>query len=125
MSLSDIPQFLLELLWPFVFVFSFIVLVKASIRGFRSKRNMDFKHPGWLFVVAAVLSLGIYLLLGSFFMNPWTDSLFLSEKLNKEEAQLFFMGFMTVFLIVIPLLVTPLVCRYWPASTTKVQRDKV
>lgn len=124
MTWSDLPQVLFELLWPFVFVFAFMVFVKARIRRYKAKRNIEFKHPGWLFVVAAVLSLGIFLLLGFTVMEELTTSLFVKEVLNKEESFLFYMAGMAVFLMLIPFLTAPLVCRFWPNTHTENQRDK-
>ena len=125
MTWSDVPQVLFELLWPFVLVFSFVVLVKAKIRRYRSKRRIEFKTPRWLFVVAAVFSLVIFLLLGAAVMDPWTTELFMNEQLNKDEAQLFFMMGMAVFIVLVPLLITPLVCRFWPKSSPEPQRNNV
>ncbi len=122
MSWKDIPQILFELLWPFVFVFSFVVLVKARIRQIRSKRKIQFKSPRWLFVASALLSLGLFLLAGTLVMDPVTTDMLVTEKLNKEEAQLFFMGGMAVFLVILPLLFTSLVCRFWPAIMENDQR---
>lgn len=86
MTWRDIPQVLFEILWPFIFIFSFVVLVKARIRRIRSKRSIEFKSPRWLFVVAALLSLGFFLLAGTFIMDPVTTEMLVTEKLNKEES---------------------------------------
>lgn len=122
MSWSDVPQILFEFFWPFVFVFSFVVLVKSGIRRYRTKRQIEFRAPRWLFIVAGVMSLGIFLTLGAAVVDPWTTRLFLTEQLNKEEAHLFFMGVMAAFLVLVPLLVAPLVCRFWPRSSNLNQR---
>ncbi|MFM1744804.1 MAG: hypothetical protein RLZZ630_741 [Bacteroidota bacterium] len=123
MTWRDIPQVLFEILWPFIFIFSFVVLVKARIRRIRSKRSIEFKSPRWLFVVAALLSLGFFLLAGTFIMDPVTTEMLVTEKLNKEESQVFFLAGMVVFLVILPQLVTSLACRYWPVVEKSGQRN--
>lgn len=123
MTWRDIPQVLFEILWPFIFIFSFVVLVKARIRRIRSKRSIEFKSPRWLFVVAALLSLGFFLLAGTFIMDPVTTEMLVTEKLNKEESQVFFVAGMVVFLVILPQLVTSLACRYWPVVEKSGQRN--
>jgi tellurite resistance protein TehA-like permease len=125
MTLSDLWQVLLELFLPLLILFSIAILVKVVIRRFRLKNRIQYNYAALLFYLSAGVSLLLIGLAMVFPINAITDYLFNAGIIGTGMGFTLAWLMIALCILIVPPLVTYVLCSVWPSKPEGDQRKSV